>query len=285
MTDRARPEPMQVVKQRRDATLAALVGRVPFIGTLGVVFERRGDELTAILPFHEGLIEHLDRLGLAPASYDVVVSNCVLNLAMDKPAVLRGVFELLKAGGEFYFSDVYADRRVPEALRHDPVLYGECLSGALYWGDFLAMARAAGFTDPRLVEDRPLAVNNPGLAKKLGPIRFWSATYRLVKLDGLDAACEDYGQVAVYKGTLVEAPEAFRLDAGHLFETGRAVPVCRNTARMLAETRLAPHFEVIGAGETHFGLFPGCGQSLPFATAPQEPATGDAPAPKGGGCC
>jgi len=56
MTDRARPEPMQVVKQRRDATLAALVGRVPFIGTLGVVFERRGDELTAILPFHEGLI-------------------------------------------------------------------------------------------------------------------------------------------------------------------------------------------------------------------------------------
>ncbi|PWR01501.1 thioesterase [Meridianimarinicoccus roseus] len=56
MSGRARPEPMQVVKQRRDATLEALVGRVPFIRTLGVVFERRGDELTAILPFNERLI-------------------------------------------------------------------------------------------------------------------------------------------------------------------------------------------------------------------------------------
>jgi len=56
MTGRVRPEPVQVVKQRRDATLSALVGRVPFIGTLGAVFERRGDELTAILPFRETLI-------------------------------------------------------------------------------------------------------------------------------------------------------------------------------------------------------------------------------------
>jgi acyl-coenzyme A thioesterase PaaI-like protein len=56
MSARDKPEPMQVVKQRRDATLAALVGRVPFIRTLGVVFERRGDELTAILPFDAKLI-------------------------------------------------------------------------------------------------------------------------------------------------------------------------------------------------------------------------------------
>ena len=53
---RPRPEPVQVVKQRRDAALAALVGGVPFVRTLGVVFERRGDELTAVLPFHDDLI-------------------------------------------------------------------------------------------------------------------------------------------------------------------------------------------------------------------------------------
>ena len=53
---RSRPEPVRVVKQRRDAALAALVGGVPFIGALGVVFERRGDELTAVMPFRDELI-------------------------------------------------------------------------------------------------------------------------------------------------------------------------------------------------------------------------------------
>lgn len=53
---RPRPEPVQVVKQRRDAALRALVSGVPYIQFLGVSFERRGDELTAILPFDEKLI-------------------------------------------------------------------------------------------------------------------------------------------------------------------------------------------------------------------------------------
>ncbi|EAQ04857.1 hypothetical protein OB2597_06225 [Pseudooceanicola batsensis HTCC2597] len=51
-----RPEPVQVIKQRRDAALAALVGRVPYAQFLGVRFDRRGDELTAILPFDDRLI-------------------------------------------------------------------------------------------------------------------------------------------------------------------------------------------------------------------------------------
>jgi acyl-coenzyme A thioesterase PaaI-like protein len=53
---RGKPEPVQVVKQRRDATLEALVGRVPFIRMLGIGFERRGDELTAVMPFADRLI-------------------------------------------------------------------------------------------------------------------------------------------------------------------------------------------------------------------------------------
>ena len=52
----AAPEPVQVIKQRRDAALAALVGGVPYIGFLGIEFERCGDELTATLPFSEKLI-------------------------------------------------------------------------------------------------------------------------------------------------------------------------------------------------------------------------------------
>jgi len=56
MSARKPPEPVQVIKQRRDAALRALVDAVPYIRFLGVVFERRGDELTAILPYREVLI-------------------------------------------------------------------------------------------------------------------------------------------------------------------------------------------------------------------------------------
>ncbi|GGE19925.1 thioesterase [Primorskyibacter flagellatus] len=55
-TGQGRPEPVQVVKQRRDAALAGLVARVPYIRFLGVSFERRGDELTAVMPFEDKLI-------------------------------------------------------------------------------------------------------------------------------------------------------------------------------------------------------------------------------------
>jgi len=51
-----KPEPVQVVKQRRDAALNALVHRVPYINYLGIEFDRRGDELTAVIPFREDLI-------------------------------------------------------------------------------------------------------------------------------------------------------------------------------------------------------------------------------------
>ena len=227
--------------------------------------------------FLEGYIEKLDALGLEDSSFDVVISNCVINLSPDKDAVLREVHRVLKPGGEFYFSDVYCDRRLPEALRSDPVLYGECLGGALYWNDFLSLARRAGFLDPRLVEDRPLAINNPGIAAKLAPARFFSATYRLFKLDGLEPSCEDYGQAVVYKGSIGGCPEVFELDSHHRIERGRVFPVCGNSYRMLKESRFARHFDFIGSFARHFGIFPGCGELLPFAT--------DASADGAGGCC
>ena len=118
--------------------------------------------------FLKGYIEKLGELGLEPASFDVVVSNCVINLSVDKLAVLRGAYDLLKPGGELYFADVYCDRRLPDEVRADPLLYGECLGGALYWNDFLPMAKQAGFLDPRLVTSRPIEVENEAMRAKLG---------------------------------------------------------------------------------------------------------------------
>lgn len=229
--------------------------------------------------FLHGYLEELENLPLEPASFDLIVSNCVVNLAVDKGAVLRNAWRLLKPGGEIYFADIYADRRVPRDLAADPVLYGECLGGALYWNDFLALAKQAGFADPRLVEDRPIVVEQEALAAKVAPIRFFSATWRLFKLDKLEPACEDYGQGVVYRGSIEDSPASFMLDKHHVFTRGKLHLVCGNTWRMLADTRLAPHFDFVGNWNRHYGIFEGCGTLLPFSDSPGAPPAG------AGGCC
>ena len=215
--------------------------------------------------FLEGDIAKLDLLALEPNSFDVIVSNCVFNLVADKSAVFTQAHRLLKPGGELYFSDVYADRRLPAALMTDPVLHGECLAGALYWNDFLRIAKAAGFPDPRLVTSRPLGIGDDEVAHKVAPARFYSATYRLFKLAGLESACEDYGQAVRYKGGLAGQETAFVLDGHHVIEAGRMFPVCGNTNSMLRDTRFAPYFDFFGDASTHYGIFKGCGTDLPFS--------------------
>ena len=221
----------------------------------------------ANVEFRQGYIENLDALGLSDASFDVIVSNCVINLSPDKDSVLREAYRLLKKGGELYFSDIYADRRLPAALREDELLYGECLGGALYWNDFHNLAKRHGFADPRLVEDRPIAITDPKLAAKLGNTRFYSATYRLFKLDDLEPACEDHGQAVIYHGGIAAAPHTFVLDKHHHIETGKVFPVCGNTYRMLHDSRFAPYFSFIGDFSQHFGIFQGCGSVLPYDNA------------------
>lgn len=229
--------------------------------------------------FLKGDIEKLDELGLEANSVDVIVSNCVINLASDKEAVLTEAYKLLKPGGEIYFSDVYADRRIPLHLQQDKVLYGECLSGAMYWNDFQNLAKHVGFLDPRVVEDRVLTIENQQLQEKIGAIRFFSATYRLFKMDGLEPACEDYGQSVVYKGTIEHYPHGFRLDAHHVIETGKQFPVCGNTYDMLYNSRYAEHFDFFGDRSRHFGIFKDCGVDVPYESASSGETS------NGGGCC
>ena len=227
--------------------------------------------------FLQGYIEQLDELGLQDDSFDLIVSNCVLNLCPDKAAVLREAYRLLKSGGEMYFSDVYADRRIPAHLQADPVLYGECLSGALYWSDFVELARAAGFVDARLVEDRPLGIENHAVQDKIADIGFYSATWRLFKVPELEAGQEDYGQFVTYLGTLPRHPQRFDLDKDHPFTTGQATPVSSNTLQIIAHSRFAAHFDLDAGVGTHKGPFSTHAQDLPF--------DGQAPPTATGGCC
>lgn len=206
--------------------------------------------------FRHGYIEDLQAAGLADDSVDVVVSNCVLNLSTDKAATYREIFRVLRPGGELFIADVFADRRVPEALRHDPVLYGECLSGALYLEDFRRLLRELGIQDYRVVARRQLSIENEAIERQVGNIKFYSITIRAFKLD-LEDQCEDYGQVATYLGT-PDNPHRFVLDDHHVFETGRPMLVCGNTADMVSRTRYGAAFRVSGDKSQHFGLFP-CG--------------------------
>jgi arsenite methyltransferase len=231
--------------------------------------------------FLHGYIERLADLDLGDASVDVIVSNCVFNLAPDKRRVLQEAWRVLKPGGEIYFSDVYTDRRIPEPLSRDPVLYGECLAGALYWNDFLQLSRAHGFLDPRLVDDRRITMDNAELSNRTGNVRFYSATYRLFKLDNLEPACEDYGQAVVYRGTIPHYPHTFVLDKHHRIEAGKFFPACGNTWRMLHDTRFAVHFDFHGNFDRHYGIFPGCGAGLPYTDSIQESAANSS----SGGCC
>lgn len=215
---------------------------------------RRYGHPSSNVEFLEGYIEDLASLGLADASVDVVVSNCVFNLSPDKPRLLAEVFRVLRPRGELLFADVFADRRIPDRLRGDPLLAGECLAGALYVEDFRRILTGVGCLDARQVASSPVELHDPDIDLQIGMITFTSRTFRAFRLS-LEDRCEDYGQIATYRGTLPGHPHRFPLDDHHLLDTGRPLRVCGNTAAMLQETRYAPHFEVAGDRSTHFGLF------------------------------
>jgi arsenite methyltransferase len=232
------------------------------------------------IKFLKGQLEKLDELKLPKNSFDLIISNCVINLCLNKEKVLRDAYNLLKDGGEMYFSDVYTNKRVPQELTLDAELYGECLSGALYWNDFLTFARRSGFSDPRVVDASAISIENSDIQNKLQGHEFYSVTYRLFKIPKLESDCEDYGQAVIYKGSLENSPQSYLLDKGHLFERGRVHSVCGNTYLMLKESRLHQHFEFIGNFETHYGIFPGCGTSNPFANLQKNQSSSTA-----GACC
>ena len=228
------------------------------------------------IEFKKGYIEDLASAGIEDNSVDVVISNCVINLSPDKPKVFSEIFRVLKPGGELYFSDVFAGRRVPEAIKNDPILYGECLGGALYVEDFRRMLQNLGVPDYRVTSKTPIDLGNAELEAKAGMIDFYSITVRAFKLESLEDICEDYGQLAIYRGGVPEAPHAFELDDHHLFIKDKPMLVCGNTASMIQDTRYARHFEIHGDRSVHYG---------PFDCGPASPRYKNEDGGAGGACC
>jgi arsenite methyltransferase len=108
-----------------------------------------GDAGAANVEFHRGYIEDIP---LPDASVDVVISNCVINLAADKRQVLREAARVLKAGGRFAVSDVIADPDMDDATRADMAAWTGCVAGALTRDDFEQALRDAGLEDVEIRE-------------------------------------------------------------------------------------------------------------------------------------
>jgi len=94
--------------------------------------------------FVEGYIEDIP---LADASVDVVISNCVINLAGDKAKVIAETARVLKPGGRFAVSDVIADEGMDEATRADMAAYTGCIAGALTEAEFRSALAEAGLVE------------------------------------------------------------------------------------------------------------------------------------------
>ncbi len=204
--------------------------------------------------FRLGYIEDLASCGIADESIDLVVSNCVVNLSPFKDLVMNEIYRVLKPGGELYFSDVYASRRLPEELRDDPILHSECLGGATYAEDFRRLMDAAGWKHFVWTVDDPMYVGDLAIETRVGFTSFRSRTIRAIKCDGLEYTEEDFGQHATYLGGMPEMPRYFDFDSDTRFIKGKPLAISGNTAAMLASSRYGKFFDISPA-RGHRGAF------------------------------
>lgn len=197
--------------------------------------------------FVEGYMEALTEAGLQNDFFDIIISNCVVNLSPDKKRVLAEAYKVLKEGGELYFSDVYSSGRLPNEIKQHKVLWGECIGGALWWEDLVQLAQEAGFSRPRLVTASIITVDNKELQDILGDFKFISATYRLFKV----AKDNCKARRVIYNGGITGVEDCFPFDCQYTFKTGEVVEVDGDLAKILSSSRFVEDFtfEQSGPGQ------------------------------------
>jgi arsenite methyltransferase len=99
--------------------------------------------------FHQATIENMP---LPDASVDCVISNCVINLAPDKPAVFREIARVLKPGGRLAISDIALKKPLPPEIGNDLMAYVGCVAGAILIDDYRSWLSAAGFDAVQIVD-------------------------------------------------------------------------------------------------------------------------------------
>lgn len=152
----------------------------------------RRNQRTAGVANAEFLRGHIESIPLPDESVDVVISNCVINLSADKPAVLAEAFRVLRPGGRFAVSDIVVRGAMDGRVRRSLELWAGCLAGALEEAEYDAYLRGAGFVDveiepTRVYDETALADMLEGLGSegpaiaRAGAGRFMAAFVRARK--------------------------------------------------------------------------------------------------------
>jgi SAM-dependent methyltransferase len=102
----------------------------------------------------------IENLPVADGIADIIISNCVINLAPDKERVFSEAFRALKPGGRIMVSDLVLDKELPEYIKNSVAAYVGCLSGAVLKKDYLEAIRKAGFVDIHIVEERSFPIDD-----------------------------------------------------------------------------------------------------------------------------
>jgi arsenite methyltransferase len=103
----------------------------------------------------------LEKLDLPDKVADLVISNCTLNHASDKQAVWNEIFRILKKGGRFVISDIYATTPIADEYRNDPVAVAECWAGSVTRAEYMLQLETAGFASVEILEESaPYAKGN-----------------------------------------------------------------------------------------------------------------------------
>lgn len=123
------------------------------------------------IEFIKGDIENMP---LPDNLYDVVISNCVLNLVPDKQKAFSEIFRVLKSGHHFCISDVVISGELPEKLREAAEMYAGCVSGALLKEDYIDCIQKQGFKNIEIVKEKEILVPDSILLNYLSKDELWN---------------------------------------------------------------------------------------------------------------
>lgn len=180
---------------------------------------------TSNVEFRKGMA---DAMPVDDSSVDLIISNCVINLAPDKRKVFREMFRVAKPGGRFTISDIVADQPVPQYLAHDSDKWGDCLSGALTLTDYIAGMVEAGFLGIHLIKSSPWQV--------VDGIHFFSVTLTGYKLPS-DRPESDV-RYATLRGPFSRVVD----ELGTTYLRGIPQPVTPGTVCLLSHAPFAANF-------------------------------------------
>jgi SAM-dependent methyltransferase len=150
--------------------------------TQSMIDKSNANRLKVGLDNVEFRLGEIESLPVESESIDVIISNCVINLSPDKPAVFREAYRVLKLGGRLAVSDMVTQGRFSEQERADMNAWAACITGAEDVASYLAAIREAGFSDISVRDkDAPQVELARSLDLYVGPPRLFSARVTAVK--------------------------------------------------------------------------------------------------------